>query len=49
MLSKKYFGLGAIGLAVAIALTEFLNLSDMLHYLWALVALVWGFLALIEK
>mgnify|MGYP001566848972 FL=1 len=49
MLSKQMMGGGAIFVAVAIAATELLNLPGTLHYLWALLALVWGIIILTQK
>jgi len=42
-------GGGAIFLAIVIAATQALSLQGELNYLWALLALIWGTLALTGK
>lgn len=49
MLSKKNLAYVAIVFAFVIAASEYLGLPSMLHYLWALIVLVWGILALKAK
>lgn len=49
MVSKTMMGGGAILLAILIVLTVVLSLPETLHYIWALVALVWGILTFMDK
>ncbi|MBI3334428.1 hypothetical protein HYZ97_02990 [Candidatus Pacearchaeota archaeon] len=49
MVSKGVFGGSAIIVGVLIALTELLSWPAMLNYLWALLVLIWGFMALGRK
>ena len=49
MLSKQYMGWGAILLAVVMAVVEMMGLTGSLTYLWALIVLVWGVMALKGK
>jgi len=49
MLSKKVLGGGAILDGVLIAATEFMNWSGNLHYLWAVLAVIWGIVILAAK
>lgn len=48
MASKNVMGYGAILLAVLVALTQAMSWSGSLNYLWAVLALVWGIMALME-
>lgn len=45
-MSKKMMGGGAIFIAMVIALTQYLGLPGYLHYIWAVLVLVWGLKAL---
>lgn len=49
MLSKQYMAWGAIVVSVLITATEFLALPNWLNYVWALLVLLWGVLALTGK
>ena len=46
MLSKGMMGWGAIVVAVLMALTQLMSWPGYLHYIWAILVLVWGFLAM---
>ena len=46
MLSKTQMGWGAIVVGVLIALTQLFGWSGNLHYLWAVLVLIWGIVAL---
>lgn len=46
MISKGVLSWGAIVVGVLIALTEFMTWPSSLNYLWAVLVLVWGFLAM---
>ena len=46
MLSKGVMSWSAVVVAVLIALTQFMEWPGMLNYLWALLVLVWGFMAM---
>ena len=46
MLSKGMMGWGAVLVGVLIALNEYMAWSGNLNYLWAVIVLVWGFMAL---
>lgn len=49
MNSKMMMAGGPILLGVLIALTQFMGWNGSLHYLWALVAIVWGLWAYMGK
>ena len=49
MISKKYMGIGAIVVGLLIAATQFMNLPNELNYLWALLVLIWGCVAIMGK
>jgi hypothetical protein len=49
MISKKIMGGGAIFLAFLIEATLIFELPQWLHYVWALLALIWGIITLIDK
>lgn len=44
MLSKAVLGWSAVLDGVLIALTQYMGWNASLHYLWAVLAVVWGFL-----
>lgn len=44
-MSKVMMGGGAILVAIAMALTQYLGLPGYLHYVWAGLVLIWGFTA----
>lgn len=46
MASKSTMGWGAVVVAVLMALTEALAWNGNLNYLWAVLVLVWGFMAM---
>ena len=48
-MSKAVFAWSAIVVGILIALTEAMAWSGTLNYLWALLVLVWGFLAMSKK
>jgi hypothetical protein len=45
MLSKGMMGGGAVLVAILIAVTELMSWSGSLHYLWALLVLIWGIMS----
>jgi len=49
MMSKGMLGGGAIVDGVLIAATQFLGWPASLHYLWALLAVIWGIIILTQK
>ena len=49
MFSKEVLGAGAILDGILIALTEYMQWSGSLHYLWAALAVVWGIIILMQK
>jgi len=44
---NTFFGGGAIFLAVCIALTAAFNWPKWFNYVWAVLALVWGLMAIL--
>ncbi len=46
MMSKGIMGGGAVFVAIMMTLTQYLNLPGYLHYVWAVLVLVWGIKAL---
>ena len=48
-MSNQMMGWGAIIVGVLIAATVMLGWNESLHYLWALLVLVWGAKALMNK
>lgn len=49
MISKEILGGGAVADGVLIAATQFMGWNASLHYLWALLAVAWGIVALMQK
>ena len=49
MVSKMLLGLPAVVVGILIAATEALNLMGTLNYLWAVLVLLWGVMALAKK
>ena len=49
MLSKGIMGWAAVVAGVLIALTEFMEWQGYLHYIWAVLVLIWGIVALNSK
>lgn len=49
MVSKMVLGVPAVAVGILIAATQYLNLPGYLQYLWAVLVLVWGVLALVQK
>lgn len=45
MASKMMVAGGPVLLGVLIALTQYMDWNGSLHYLWALVSIVWGLMA----
>ena len=45
MISKKTMGWSAVLVGILMALTEYMSWNGNLHYLWALLVLVWGIMA----
>ncbi|MBT4596028.1 hypothetical protein HOC99_03765 [Candidatus Woesearchaeota archaeon] len=48
MLSKEVMAWGAIIVGILMALTKFMSWNESLHYLWAVLVLLWGVLRLQE-
>ncbi len=49
MASKMVLGVPAVVVGILIAATEALNLIGALNYLWAVLVLLWGVMALAMK
>lgn len=45
-MNKGLFSWSAVVVGVLIALTELMSWSGSLNYLWALLVLIWGFIAM---
>ncbi len=45
MFSKGVMGGGAIIVAILIALTTYMSWPDYLHYIWAVIVLLWGIMS----
>ena len=46
MMSKSQMGWGAVIVGVLMALTQFFGWSGNLHYLWAVLVLISGFMSI---
>ena len=48
-MNKRFFNWSAVVVGVLIAATELMGWSGNLNYLWAVLVLIWGFVAMGKK